>query len=428
MRWEYFKINRKFYYIILTILIVLVASLSVAYAVLSTVLNISGSTEIVASSWDIHFDNIEVDSGSVNSDKPEIVGNNISFSSDLKKPGDYYRFTVDVVNDGSIDAMIDSVVKSPELTANQAKYIKYDIEYEDGSPISSRHILARNDDVTLSVTVAFRNDISVSDLPSSDVDLNLGFTLIYIQADDSSVEVPSITDYKIEFYNYFVDSESERHVLAGGNMTFMDLTTLETKNCNLAPDKDYCYLREFYDNRTYSLKVEELNKYKITDILLSDQDGIMHNVIDSNGNMVIPKNFSTRDYVLGKIYYDISNYKKYHMTIYVRKSSDSSIVAIENSSVSIRNILFDDVTTEVGEVNTDGNYVYEFGDIISNMPYEINIDLGDQSFTIDAIKAKNTDGEYVDISYNGESNKFLLPIDIKDNSKYLNTRVYITLN
>lgn len=428
MRWEYFKINRKFYYIILTILIVLVASLSVAYAVLSTVLNISGSTEIVASSWDIHFNNIEVDSGSVNSDEPEIVGNNISFSSDLKKPGDYYRFTVDVVNDGSIDAMIDSVVKTPELTASQSKYIKYDIEYEDGSPISSRHILAKNDDVTLSVTVAFRNDISVSDLPSSDVDLNLGFTLIYIQADDSSVEVPNTTHYGIEFYNYFVDSDGSEHMLDGGNMTFLDLTTLETKKCNLTPDKDYCYLREFYDNRTYSLKVEELNKYKITDILLRDQDGIMHNVIDSNGNMVIPKNFSTSDYVLGKIYYDISNFKKYHMTIYIRKSSDSSIVAIENSSVSIRNILFNDVTTEVGEVNTDGHYVYGFGDIISNMPYEINIDLGDQSFTIDAIKAKNTDGEYVDISYNGESNKFLLPIDIKDNSHYLNTRVYITLN
>lgn len=47
-------------------------------------------------------------------------------------PGEFYEFTVDVVNEGSIDAMIDSVVKTPELTSAQAKYIKYEISYENG--------------------------------------------------------------------------------------------------------------------------------------------------------------------------------------------------------------------------------------------------------------------------------------------------------
>ena len=37
---------------------------------------------------------------------------------------------VDVVNSGSIDAMIDSIIKTPELTESQKKYIDYYIEFE----------------------------------------------------------------------------------------------------------------------------------------------------------------------------------------------------------------------------------------------------------------------------------------------------------
>ena len=44
------------------------------------------------------------------------------------------------------------------------------------------------------------------------------------------------------------------------------------------------------------------------------------------------------------------------------------------------------------------------------------------------IFAKNGNGEYINVNYNNTSNKFIIPSNIKDSSKYINIRVYITLN
>ena len=44
----------------------------------------------------------------------------------------YKDIEIILVNDGSINAMIDSVIKSLDLTSDQAKYIKYEISYENG--------------------------------------------------------------------------------------------------------------------------------------------------------------------------------------------------------------------------------------------------------------------------------------------------------
>ena len=110
--------NRKTLYLVLGIVIVSVFTLSVAYAAMSAVLEIHGNSEVVASSWNIHLENVKVKSGSVSTNAPQISGTStLSFDVDLDLPGDYYEFTVDVVNGGSIDAMIDSVVKTPELTS-----------------------------------------------------------------------------------------------------------------------------------------------------------------------------------------------------------------------------------------------------------------------------------------------------------------------
>ena len=103
--------NRKTLYFILSIVMIFIFTLTVVYAALNTVLKITGNAEVVASSWDIYLDNVVVKSGSVSASKPVITNSStLSFDVVLNKPGDYYEFTVDVVNDGSIDAMIDSIV------------------------------------------------------------------------------------------------------------------------------------------------------------------------------------------------------------------------------------------------------------------------------------------------------------------------------
>ena len=136
--------SRKTLSLTLIIMAISILSLTVVYAALSVTLNITGSTEIAASNWDIHLENPIVRTGSVSANAPSISGNNnLSFTANLKTPGDYYEFSVDVVNDGTVDAMIDSIVKTPELTEEQSKYIKYEATYQNGESISTKQTLKK---------------------------------------------------------------------------------------------------------------------------------------------------------------------------------------------------------------------------------------------------------------------------------------------
>lgn len=187
--------SRKFLLTIFSILLMLVGFLSIAYAALSTTLQIVGNAEVSAASWNVHFSNIQVNSGSVAATTVPVITDNrkINFSVELNEPGDFYKFTVDIVNEGSIDAMIDSIVKTPELTEEQAKYIKYEIEYTDGNSISSMQLLGKELSRTISVLVSYRTDILSSDLPNSATQLDLAFTLICVQADDNYSIIPEKT-------------------------------------------------------------------------------------------------------------------------------------------------------------------------------------------------------------------------------------------
>ena len=182
--------DRKTLYLVLTIMIVSVFTLSIAYASLSTILEISGNAQISSADWDIHLDNVRVKDGSVSANTPQISGTStLSFDVDLNTPGDYYEFTVDVVNLGSLDAMIDSVVKTPELTSEQAKYIKYDVTYENGDSISTKQVLESSSSTPIKVRLEYRKDIVASDLPSSATELSLKLTLVYVQSDGSGSSV-----------------------------------------------------------------------------------------------------------------------------------------------------------------------------------------------------------------------------------------------
>ena len=181
--------SKKTLYLVLGLLLLSICSLTIVYAALSAVLRISGNSEVVASNWEIHLENPEVKGGSVHNNLPTIDDNKLSFNATLSLPGDYYEFTVDVVNDGSIDAMIDSVVKTPELTSEQAKYIKYEITYENGEGISTSQTIKSGTSTPIKVRVEYRQDLIASDLPSSETNLNLKLMLIYVQSNGTGSEI-----------------------------------------------------------------------------------------------------------------------------------------------------------------------------------------------------------------------------------------------
>jgi len=182
--------DRKILYGILTIALVCVFTLTIAYAALNAVLTIQGTAQVSSADWDIHLANPKVASGSATTNVPQIKTNStMDFTTTLNMPGDFYEFTVDVVNGGSIDAMIDSVVKTPELTTAQAKYLKYEITYQNGESINTKQNIAAGATTPIKVRLEYRNDLSASDLPTTSDTLSLSLTLVYVQSDGTGSDV-----------------------------------------------------------------------------------------------------------------------------------------------------------------------------------------------------------------------------------------------
>ena len=180
--------NKK---ISIVLIIVLLVAVTIGYAVLNTTLNINGKSSISKNTWDLYFDNVVVNDGSVEATKIPTISDKttVDFEVSLNLPGDYYEFTVDVVNNGTIDAMIESIEKTPVLTTEQEKYLNYTITYANDEQITTKQLVKKEETLKLKVKVELRKDVDPSDLPDVGDVLYLSFTVNYVQADESGVEV-----------------------------------------------------------------------------------------------------------------------------------------------------------------------------------------------------------------------------------------------
>ena len=105
--------TRQIKIISLCALLVAVLGLTVAFASLSQTLTINGSAAVDAASWDIHFEKTsgketEV-KGAARFTEPTLNGTTIeNFSTTLTKPGDSVTYYFDIVNNGTVDAVVSS--------------------------------------------------------------------------------------------------------------------------------------------------------------------------------------------------------------------------------------------------------------------------------------------------------------------------------
>ena len=182
--------DRKVLLLGLCLVAVCVFTLTIAYATLNAVLTIQGSAQVSSANWDVHLANPKVTNGSVTATVPTLTtGKSLTFSTTLNMPGDFYEFTVDVVNSGSIDAMIEKVTKTPELTAEQAKYLKYEVSYANGESVANKQTIAAGVTMPIKVRVEYRKDLVASDLPTGQVQLTLGLVFDYTQSDGTGTTV-----------------------------------------------------------------------------------------------------------------------------------------------------------------------------------------------------------------------------------------------
>ena len=171
-------------------------SITIGYAVINTTLNINGNSKLSKNSWNIHFENIAVTPDSLVSKTTKVIqrasiidDTSISFDVLLAKPGDMYEFTVDIVNNGSIDAVLSEVNISglPEAVGN---YFKSSVTYNYNQNIKKGDLLKAGQKDTLRILVACEDDITASDLLSDNLDLNISINLKYVQDDGTGVSRP----------------------------------------------------------------------------------------------------------------------------------------------------------------------------------------------------------------------------------------------
>lgn len=175
------KSSKKF---VLSVLALLLLTITVGYAALSTTLNINGTSKINNATWNVHFENIQVTSGSVSATKAAAIDTattTVDYNVDLTKPGDFYEFTVDVKNTGSINAKLSALPTLSGVSTAQDVYTNYTVTYKDGTAIKADDKLAAGETKTLKVRVEFDKNITNDQLPTEAQTLNLTFAMNYVQ-------------------------------------------------------------------------------------------------------------------------------------------------------------------------------------------------------------------------------------------------------
>ena len=169
--------------VVLSLLALLLLTITVGYAALSTTLNINGTSKINNATWDVHFANLKVTSGSVSATKAATIDSatEIDYNVELIKPGDFYEFTVDVTNTGTIDAKLGAAPILSGVSAEQDVYTNYTVTYSDDTAIHANDKLAAGTTKKLKVRVEFDRNITNSQLPTEAQPLNLTFAMNYVQ-------------------------------------------------------------------------------------------------------------------------------------------------------------------------------------------------------------------------------------------------------
>ena len=156
--------------IIIIGLIGIVMIMAVSYAAFNSALDIKG-TGAITSNWKIIISNIALEEKTDGAEEVSKTFDNLSanFNFNLNAPGDSIKYAVTVSNEGTLNAVLDSI----KINMNGTDIINYTVEgIESGSPLNV------DEDKTFYVTFKFNED--VTSMPEQ-TSFNLTMGLNYLQ-------------------------------------------------------------------------------------------------------------------------------------------------------------------------------------------------------------------------------------------------------
>ena len=181
--------------------------ISVGYAFVYSDLKLEGLATVTKQTWNVYFDNLNVTEGSV---KPTTAASlsgeyptTVNYSVSLENPGDFYEFTVDVVNDGTMDAMVDSILSTNNNNEiSLPSYMEYKVGYSTGQEIKEKHLLETQKTLKYKVGIYFKKDITEEELQNNKpLDLRLKLEVSFTQADDTAIKPPIPVSFAEDDWN-----------------------------------------------------------------------------------------------------------------------------------------------------------------------------------------------------------------------------------
>ena len=300
-------------------LLILLLLIAVGYAAIATTLKINGTSSIKSARWDVYWENPQVIDGSITNAAPTLSENDTkaTFNVTLNEPGDYYEFTIDAVNNGSLDAKIDTdgIVKQVKNSSGQVvnpTILKYEVTNNDQghTALEEGHILAKKSGntptkETYRVRVEYRNDsgINPSDLDDNDLVFTIEFSVKYVQGpkvepaihyitrqNDGQITIGDVIGIGETEEFYVISSNSEKTVLQGKynllvggeikNYRYSELIPediprygLQSAEATIGTDGNYKYVVRFSDDAYWMNGTNLISPYNENDtIYYNDPD------------------------------------------------------------------------------------------------------------------------------------------------------------
>lgn len=180
------------------LLLIVLLGVGIGFAALSTTLKINGTTNISGNIWDVYWDSdsIDITPNSKGSSNP-IVSNDtennstiLNWTVNLDLPGDFYEFTIDAVNNGTLDAMIMSI--NDDIPDDIVNYVNCTITYNDDYIPEKYDLLAKKVNnsptrKTYKIRVEFLNTITLeqlNEIPENGLDYEFFYEIDYGLADE----------------------------------------------------------------------------------------------------------------------------------------------------------------------------------------------------------------------------------------------------
>ena len=224
-------------------LLLLILSITIGFALLSTTLKINGFANVKGNRFDIHWDESSIveTEGSNEATTPATVidqeKKNISFAVELRLPGQFYEFTVDAVNSGTIAAEIDTIELNyypagSDVPTSLPEHLEYKIEYANGGQISPGDLLKPGKSIKYRVRFGYKS--SIDKLKEDDDDGSVELKII--PKAKHSEKCPAPESFSSDDWNTIACNVRKGNTDAYniGDTKSVDLETLGTHTVRLA--------------------------------------------------------------------------------------------------------------------------------------------------------------------------------------------------